>query len=241
MTRIALLSACLLVGCGGGLTRTQIAARAAGVAFLDPHSECPADQISVRGRDELFHVQACLRRVDVRCVWGSGAPSCTPQPVLDAADEARATRARDAREEARRVAVAPPPPSAPRPAAPAAAFHVGSDGVLQMDAVEGFLEIRVRASSAHPERVLVSSTLVSGDDAACDHALVLSAAGETSRIEAEQRDGATAHYLFDAAELATLGDRTPIRMSVCGQTIAFGHPALRALRAFIAADAALRE
>ena len=114
-----------------------------------------------------------------------------------------------------------------------------SDGVLQMDAVDRFLELRVRASAEHPDRVLVSATLDSGDVAACDHALVLRAAGETTRVAASQRDGAISYYLFDANEFATLGERTPIQMSVCGQTLSFGHPALRALRSFIAADVAL--
>ncbi len=254
MVRIWLLAAAALASCGGGLTRMQAAARDTGVAYLDHHAHdsargagveyagCPADQIAVTGRGEDYRVQACQRRVDVHCTWGAGAPACEAQPELDAMHEAQEARQREARDRAAREerarATAPGPP---RPAASAAAFRVGRDGVLQMDAVEGFLELRVRASSEHPESVLVSSRVVSGDEAACDHALVLNAAGEQSRIEASQRDGATTHYVFDATTFATLGERTPIRVSVCGQTIAFGHPALRALRAFIEADATLRD
>lgn len=249
---VLVASVALAAGCGGGLTRMQAAARDVGVAYLDLHardaaraagvtySGCPAAQISVEGTGESYRVQACQSRVDVRCTWGAGAPACNPEPELDAMHEAQEARQREARERAAReerarVTVAAPP----QRAASAAAFRVGPDGVLQMDAVEGFLELRVRASSEHPDRVLVSSSIVSGDESACDHALVLDAAGATSRIEPTQRDGSTTHYLFEAANFATLGERTPIRMSVCGQTVAFGHPALRALRAFIAADAEL--
>ncbi len=235
-------------GCGGGLTRTQAAARDTGIAYLDLHARdaaraagvtyggCPGDRVSVSGTGESYVVEACQMRVDVRCTWGAGAPACTAQPELDAMQDAQEERAREVRERAaerERVVV-----SSHRAAAPAAAFRTAADGTLQMDAIDGFLELRVRASAEHPDRVLVSSIITHGDEAACDHALVLDAAGVRSRIEATQRDGSTSHYLFAAADFATLSERTPIRMSVCGQTLVFGHSTLRALRAFIAADAA---
>ena len=101
------------------------------------------------------------------------------------------------------------------------------------------LELHARASAAHPESVLVTATVTAGEGPACDHVLTFSAAGEPVTFAPDQREGSTSHHVIPADTFASFGERVPLRVTVCDQTLAFGHRELRALRAFIAADAGL--
>ena len=253
--RGATLAFALTAACGGSLTRTQAEAQRAGVAYLEATAReaaaaagveymgCDRGAARTSGSADSYTVEACGSRVGVHCVWsGGGGPSCLPEPEREAAARARDERAEHARAETARRA---PPPRAPsRPARVAvsegAAFRVDDTGVLCLDALSGYVELHARASRAHPSRVLISFIINHGDSAACDHHLTLTAAGEQLEFEADRRDGATSHYLLDADLVATLIDRLPLRATVCGQSLPFGHPALRALRSFIEADAAMR-
>jgi hypothetical protein len=211
------------------------AAQVAGVEYLG----CNHDQAQVSGSGETYQVEACGSRVAVHCTWGAGAPSCTPEPELEAARAAR-----DARAEAARRAAPPAPAPAPttpsRPSvAEGAAFRVDDAGVLSLDAYSGYLELHARTSAEHRDQVVLSTTITAGDSPACDHALTILAAGEPLHVDASRRDGATTHYVVPAELFDSLGERVPLRMTVCEQTFAFGHRELRALRAFIERHRAL--
>lgn len=243
-------------GCGSSLTRTQAEAQRVGIAYLESTAReaaaaagaeymgCDRAAARTAGSGESFTVEACGSRVDVSCSWNvGGGPLCTAEPEIEAAVRAREERAQAARlEAARREAVRREvsPSAAPAPFAAAAAFHVDADGVLVLRAVNGFVELHIRASRAHPSKVLVTITLAGRDSPACDHDLTLTAAEEPLTFEAERRDGSTSHYLLDADLFATLPNRLPLRATVCGQSLPFGHPALRALSSFIEAQTRIR-
>lgn len=50
----------------------------------------------------------------------------------------------------------------------------------------------------------------------------------------------TSHYLLDVDLFSALQDRLPLRTSVCGHTLTFGHPALRAVGSFVEVQARTR-
>ena len=87
--------------------------------------------------------------------------------------------------------------------------------------------------------MLVTATVTAGEGPACDHILTFTAAGEPVAFAPDRREGSTSHHVIPADTFASFGERVPLRVTVCDQTLAFGHRELRALRAFIAADAGL--
>lgn len=244
-----------MIGCGpSGVTRAQAEAQRVGVGYLETVAReaaasagvsylgCDHAAARTTGSGEHYSVEACGSRVAVSCSWAAGGgPTCNPDPEIEAAARARQERDAARAPAAPRAPVEAPAPTrtAPRSLAEGAAFRLGDDGALALDAVGGYVELRARASAEHAESVLVSVTLVGEDSTSCDHALTITAAGEPLRFDAAQREGPTTHYVLPAAMFRTLGDRVPIRVTVCGQSLPFGHPALRALRAFIAADGSL--
>lgn len=233
----------LAAGCGASLSPTQRAARDEGTRYLSARAgatfgRCPPERVRVRGGPETFTVTACDLSVDVHCTWGAGEAFCTAAPLAEAARTARArptTTPTDDAPRARPTSAHDAPPSI----AEGAAFRQDDAGVLRFDAVAGYLELHARASAAHPESVLVTATVTAGEGPACDHILTFTAAGEPVAFAPDRREGSTSHHVIPADTFASFGERVPLRVTVCDQTLAFGHRELRALRAFIAADAGL--